>query len=172
MGFQTPCFSSLTTYLVPQQTTPPDYWLVSDFVFARSFALAPPRRAGLSRGALAAIIVPLVVLLIVLLAALLWWLAVYRRESAKTASDPGETASGSVVPKEEEEEGVDRVEPLHIQRVESQPTEAPVELAAGDVGRTTEPSPPRTPRSVFEALKSPTNKSEGAQCGHSPVVSP
>lgn len=99
MGPQTSCFSSLSTYLVPEVTTPPEYWLVSEYVFARSFPLAPAVRSErVGTGSLAVIIVTTFFLFVALVVGLLWFRTVRRKSSSKQTNRSSETTSGAISP--------------------------------------------------------------------------
>jgi len=69
---------------VPEATTPPDYWLVTNYVFARSYQLAATGTADaahLAPSAIAGVAIGTVLAVFALMGMLFWWLVYHRRRS-------------------------------------------------------------------------------------------
>lgn len=83
VGFQTPCYSNLSTYLVPQSTSPPDYWLVTQYAFARSYQLVPPKgptHTRLRSGDIAGIALGALIVVFIVTSLGIWRFVCHRRQ--------------------------------------------------------------------------------------------
>lgn len=101
VGFQTPCYSNLSTYLVPDETTSPDVWLVTASVFARSYQLIDPEprhENGLAPGAIAGLVAGLAIAVLLLIGLAIWWFVARRRRSRPPPTPATREASPGPAP--------------------------------------------------------------------------
>lgn len=90
---QTPCYSNASTYLLPEASTPPNYLLIGNAIFSRSYRYAGPlhvsTRSGLGAGSIAGIVVTVVFVLLIIVGVVARAVLLHRR----TAKSPLVVAS-------------------------------------------------------------------------------
>lgn len=89
IGGQTPCYSPLSTTLIPGSTaTVSGLTLITDHIFAQRYILVPPKSSsgGLPLGGLIGVIVGAVLALAVIIAVWMWWRRRRATQEAKAAA--------------------------------------------------------------------------------------